>query len=190
MKRRTTIAAFLAALCMPILAVAAEPPADSIYQLQAQLTDQSGRVSGLDVFRGEPVLISMFYASCPNACPTLIAAMRRLENRLEPAQRDRLRVLMISIDPKHDTPEKLGELAERHHADLQRWRFTRPEAADVRGIAAVLDIQYRELGDGEFNHSSIVTLLDREGRIVATTQQVLRADEEFLGKLRALIGAL
>lgn len=136
------------------------------------------------MFRGQPVLVGMFYASCPNACPTLIAAMRRLEDKLEPAQRDQLRVLMISIDPKNDTPEKLSELAARHHVDLQRWRFTRPAPADVRSIAEVLGIQYRELGDGDFNHSSLVTLLDRDGRIVATTQQVLRADEEFLGKLR------
>lgn len=184
MKRRDLLAVLLTVLCLPALA-AAEIPADSIYQLQAQLTDQSGRASGLDVFRGEPVLISMFYASCPNACPTLIAALRRLEDKLDAAQRGRLRVLMISIDPKNDTPEKLTELAARHRVDLQRWRFTRPESADVRGIAAVLGVQYRELGDGDFNHSSIVTLLDRDGRIVATTQQVLRADEEFLAKLRA-----
>lgn len=187
MKRRALLAALLAVLCMP--ALAAELPSDSIYQLPARLTDQSGRVSGLDVFRGEPVLISMFYASCPNACPTLIAAMRRLEDKLDPAQRGRLRVLMVSIDPKNDTPEKLTELAARHRVDLQRWRFTQPAATDVRSIAAVLGIQYRELGEGDFNHSSIVTLLDREGRIVANTQQVLRADEEFLAKLRAQIGA-
>lgn len=188
MKRRTLLAGALLALCMPILAVAGGPPTDSIYQLKAQLTDQSGAAAGLDVFRGQAVLVSMFYASCPNACPTLIAAVRRLEDKLEPAQRERLRVLMISIDPQNDTPQKLSELAARHHVDLQRWRFTRPAPADVRSIAAVLGVQYRELGDGDFNHSSLVTLLDRDGRIVATTQQVLRADEEFLAKLRAQIG--
>ncbi len=37
----------------------------------------------------------------------------------------------------------------------------------VRTLSALLDIQYRDLPDGEMNHSSILTLLDRQGRVVA-----------------------
>ena len=74
MKRFSLLAALLVALCLPLHAAAE----DSVYQLPVQLTDQANRVSGLDVFRGQPVLVSMFYASCPNACPTLIDHYLRL----------------------------------------------------------------------------------------------------------------
>jgi cytochrome oxidase Cu insertion factor (SCO1/SenC/PrrC family) len=49
------------------------PRADSIYELSAVLVDQGGTRVGLDLFRGHPVLISMFYASCGDACPLLVA---------------------------------------------------------------------------------------------------------------------
>lgn len=172
-------------------ALAAEAPAwpgDSIYQLQARLSDPSGRESGLDVFAGKPVLISMFYASCPNACPMLIAAIRQLERQLEPAERRQLRVLMISIDPERDTAARLAAVAGRHQVDAARWRLVRVAAHDVRRIAAVLGIAYRRTEDGEFYHASLVSLLDADGRIVATTNQPQRADEAFMSALRARTG--
>ena len=49
----------------------APPRSDSIYALSASLVDQRGRQVGLDLFRGHPVLISMFYATCPDACPPI-----------------------------------------------------------------------------------------------------------------------
>ncbi|MDP2701394.1 MAG: SCO family protein, partial [Candidatus Rokubacteria bacterium] len=43
---------------------AAPQRGDSIYALSAPLVDQRGRPAGLDLFRGRPVLIAMFYATC------------------------------------------------------------------------------------------------------------------------------
>ncbi len=50
--------------------------AKSIYNLDAKLTTQAGKHIGLDLYRGQPVLISMFYGSCPLACPLLIDTLR------------------------------------------------------------------------------------------------------------------
>lgn len=185
MKRLVLFFRWVAVLSLPMMAAAGELPPDSIYWLRMPLVAQAGQAETLDGFRGQPVLVSMFYASCPNACPSLIAAMRRLENQLDASQRSQLRVLLISMDPDNDTPEKLAEVAARHRVDLDRWRFTRPATTDVRSIAAVLGIQYRALGNGDFNHSSQVTLLDRDGRIVGSTRQPLKPDDGFLAELRA-----
>lgn len=163
----------------------AATPDDSVYQLPLALTDQAGANAALDRYRGSPVLVSMFYASCPHVCPMLIATTQRLERELPEAGRGRLRVLMVSLDPARDTPPKLAELARRHNADLSRWTFARAAADDVRRLAAVLGIQYRQLPDGEFNHSSVISLLDPEGRIVARTRAMLRPDPAFQEALRA-----
>jgi hypothetical protein len=95
----------------------AAPSDTSIYALSAKLTDQHGQTIGLDVHRGHPVLVAMFYASCPNVCPLLISDLRRLEARLEATRRSQLRILLVSIDPDRDTPEVLSALAERSEVD-------------------------------------------------------------------------
>ena len=177
---------FLATLALLASAVASAvaPPADSIYQLSVPLTDHRGAATTLDRYRGQPVLISMFYSSCPHTCPLLISAVQQLEQQLTPDHRVRLRVMLVSFDPARDSPEKLAATAKAHHAEDARWTFARADELDVRRLAAVLNIQYRNLADGEFNHSSIITLLDRDGRIVATTSSLLRPDPDFVAKLK------
>ena len=110
---------------------AGDPPT-SIYQLDAALTDQDGRARGLDVYRGHPVLVTMFYGSCPASCPLIIDTLRATEKDLTPAHRADLRVLMISIDPARDTPEALKALAGQRRIDTSRWTLARTDAATVR----------------------------------------------------------
>jgi protein SCO1/2 len=166
----------------------AATPGDSVYQLQAPLEDQAGATTTLDRYRGAPVIVSMFYGSCPHVCPMLISTIQRYERELPEAQRSRLRVLMVSIDPQRDTPAHLTEVAGRHRVDLQRWTLARTDAASVRKLAAVLNVQYRALPDGEFNHSTVITLLDAEGRPLRATSSMLRPDADFGAALRAATG--
>lgn len=161
-------------------------PGDSLYRMTAALTDQTGTAMALDRDRGHPVVISMFYGSCPHVCPLLIASIQRLENDLPDAQRKKLRVLLVSLDPDRDTVEKLQQVAQRHHADLSRWRFVRTDRRSVRRLAAALNIQYRRLPDGEINHSTVITLLDTDGRPVRATSSLTHPDAEFQATLSRL----
>lgn len=136
----------------------------SIYDLPAPLTDQDGEPAALDVFRGHLVLISMFYTTCPQACPVLVSHLKRMEAALDPASREDLRVLLVSFDPEHDTTAVLNEAMKHFGVDGTRWKFTRTDEEYVREIGAVLGIKYRQ-ADGSFNHSSVITLLDRNGVI-------------------------
>jgi protein SCO1/2 len=167
---------------VPALARDGDPPA-SIYQLEAKLTDQAGRARGLDLYRGQPVLVTMFYASCPATCPLIIDTLRATERELTPAQRAGLRVLMISIDPQRDTPAALHELAETRHIDTSRWTLARADAATVRSIAALLDVQFRQLPSGDFNHSTVIALLSPRGEIEASSSTLGHADPVLLAKL-------
>jgi len=158
-------------------------PAQSIYQLEARLTNQDGIEHGLDVYRGHPVLITMFYGSCPAACPLLIDTLRATERAAAPTQRQRLRVLMISIDPEHDTAQKLQELARSRRIDTSRWTLARADTTTVRQIAAVLNVQYRRLPDGGFNHASVVTLLSLRGEILVQSPALTKADNAVIQAL-------
>jgi protein SCO1/2 len=149
-------------------------PSESFYNLHPILVDQHARATTLDVHRGHPVIVSMFYTSCPNACPMLIADLRALEASLPEAKRGNLRVLLVSMDPVRDTPEAMAEIVERHGIDDARWSLVRPEPEAVREIAAALGIKYRPLANGEMNHSSLLTLLDIDGSPVARLEGLQR----------------
>ena len=178
----------LACALIALLAFAGAPAAPkdtaaSIYDLEVELSDQTGMPHGLDVYRGQPVLISMFYGSCPMTCPILIDTIRAVENSVPEDRRHELRVLMISIDPDHDTTQSLDKLARERRLDTSRWSLSRTDAKSVRKIAALLDIQYRPLPTGGYNHSSIVTVLSPSGEIVAQSSQLGKADETLTAAL-------
>ena len=157
---------------------ASNPPAvvaevkPSIYPLALQLRDQDGAAAGLDVFRGHPVVISMFYGACPAACPLIISRIRDIEAALPREARADLRVLLVSFDPEHDTPEALRAIAERRQLDLETHKLATGPDDDVRQLAAALDIAYQKLPDGSFAHSSVLTVLDRDGRPIARTDDL------------------
>ena len=51
----------------------------------------------------------------------------------------------------------------------------------------MLGVSYRKLPNGEFDHSLLITLLDSDGRIVASTTTLV-GDDAFQATLRAATG--
>ena len=181
---RNRLCGALALLATSTLCAAADLPADSIYQLGAQLTTQTGNTTGMDLYRGHPTLISMFYGSCPAACPMLISAMQAYESHLDKRSRARLRVLLVSFDAARDTPQQLDRLARLHHTDPARWTFASAAEPEARRIAVSLGFSYRRLPGGEFEHSLLITLLDSSGRIIASTTKLV-GDAQFQARLQS-----
>jgi protein SCO1/2 len=160
-------------------------PRDSIYQLDAPLTDQSGRRLTLASRRGSPQLVVMFYTSCKFICPTIIDTVLDVDRKLTPAERQRFGVLLISLDAQRDDPGALRAVADKRGLDLARWTLVQPRPADVRAIAGLLGVRYRPLEGGEFNHTGVLVLLDADGRIVARSSKTSgAADPQFMVQVR------
>jgi protein SCO1 len=170
-------------LCLMLIGAAlADAPVDereSVYDLPIQLTDQQGRVQPLDLYRGHPVIVTMFYGSCPATCPLLIESLRATEAALPAAVRRDVRVLLVSIDAKRDTPTALAALAKQRRVDTTRWTLATAKPADIRLLAAALNVQYRRLPNGDYNHTSTLTLLSSGGESLKTTSVLGRADPGF-----------
>jgi protein SCO1/2 len=129
----------------------------------------------------------MFYASCPHVCPLLISTIKLTESKLSSDERAGLRVLTISIDPERDTPERLRETMQRHSVDNSRWSMVRTRPGDLRTIAGVFNVKYKQLPDGNFNHTTRIILLDDEGAQAASTERLGRYDAEFLKAIKAAL---
>jgi protein SCO1 len=164
---------------------AAPLPRDSVYQLPLVLTDQAGRAADWRTRRGAPQVVAMFYTSCQYICPLIVDSGKAVDKSLTPAQRARLKILLVSMDPGRDTPAALQRIVDKRGLDTARWTLASPPQGAVRAAAGVLGVRYRELADGEFNHTSALLLLDADGRIIARTEQVgSTPDPEFIAEVR------
>ena len=188
MTARASLAVRAAARTAAFAADASDRSA-SLYQMHEKLLNQDGKAIDLDVYRGQPVLVTMFYGSCPATCPLIIDTLRAVERKLDEPRRQQLRVLLISLDAGRDTPEALRKVADERRVDTTRWTLAHADAAAVRRIAAALNIQYRQLPNGEFSHSTIISALDADGKILAQSAELGRADPGLLQRdQRALSG--
>lgn len=177
----------LAATGLPAAPANGPLPKESVYQLPLRLTDQSGRSWDWRAKRGQPQVVAMFYTSCQYICPLIVDSGKAVEHALTPADRARIGLLLISMDPARDDPAALLAVAKKRELDLSRWTLASPQPGDVRSVAGVLGVRYRQLADGEFNHTSALVLIDAQGRVVAKTEKVgSRVDPEFLAAVRKL----
>jgi protein SCO1/2 len=186
----TTCLAIAAVCALPdtTYAVEAALPSDSVYQLDAMLVDQSARPLRFRDLRGKPRLVTMIYTQCKYVCPMIVDCVKALERELTPAERLRIGFVLISMDPKRDTPAALQEVMTTRHLNPAAWTLLRPDAAGLRGIAGVLGVRYRALADGEFNHTTELVLLDADGRILARSALIGgRADPGLLAAVRAAL---
>src|SRR5688572_9418920 len=83
---------------------AAPLTARSIYQLDANWTNDAGATVKLGSLRGKPVVLAMFFAQCEYACPVLVNDIQRLRAALPEAVREKTQLVLVSFDTARDTP--------------------------------------------------------------------------------------
>jgi protein SCO1 len=159
-------------------------PGNSIYQNAAMMTDQNGQSFKLADRRGQPMLVSMFYNSCQFVCPMLIDTLAGTEKELTSDERAHLSMMLITFDPARDDVKTLKSIADKRNLDPAHWTLARTDAGSVRKIAATLGIQYRLLADGEYNHTTVLVLLDADGRVVGKTKKIGMVDLDFVKLIR------
>ena len=168
---------------------AAALPGDSLYQLDARAVDAHGRPLQWSDLAGRPQLVSMFYANCHLMCPLIIENAKAVQKQLPAASGARLGVAMVSLDPQRDTPAALARVA-RDHRVPEGWRFLRPATDDVRALASVLDVRYRVREDGSINHTSVLVLLDAQGRELARSEvEGIAPDPAFVEQVRLAVAS-
>lgn len=137
----------------------------SLYQLEAAFTNDRNESVTLAEFRGRPVVLTMFFASCGYACPLLVGDMTRIRDSLPANIRDDVAFVLVSFDTERDTPEALAKYRDERALGPQ-WQLLHGNADAVSELAALLGVKYRQETNGMFSHSNLITVLNREGEIV------------------------
>ena len=72
------------------------------------LTDHTGKPRNLADYKGKVVTIFFGFTQCPDVCPTTLAEMKAVLEKLGPADARRVQVLFITVDPERDTQTLLS----------------------------------------------------------------------------------
>lgn len=138
----------------------------SIYNLPSQWTNQNGQNIEMKDLNGKVLVMVMIYTSCKAACPRLVADMRNIEQRLPEKGKDKVKMVLVSIDPEVDTPERLKAFAKENKMDSEPWVFLRSTEENTREFAAVLSVNYKKVSPMDFSHSNIISVFNANGELV------------------------
>ena len=83
-----------------------------------ELMASDGQPFRLSESGGEITLVFFGYTFCPDVCPTTLAEVKQALAKLDPPDRQRVRVIFISADPERDTPEKLSKYLAAFNPDF------------------------------------------------------------------------
>jgi len=127
-----------------------------------QLVDQTGQSFQLSNYPQDTILLTFAFAHCESVCPVLVRQVLEVGKSLK----EKVRVVVLTLDPRRDTPKSLPYLArdwEFHEkAHLLSGAVDRVEAA-LRDF----DVSYqRDERTGDVVHPALVYVLAPGGRIV------------------------
>lgn len=144
---------------------AGEPTGASLYQLDSIWTSDVGKQVRLGVFRGRTQVVSFFFANCAYACPITVEEMKRIEAALPEELRAKVDFILVTLDPERDTVEALARYRAQRQLGVGHWSLLRGGADDTRELAALLGVSYKRDGKGQFAHSNLISILNREGEV-------------------------
>ncbi len=137
----------------------------SIYNLPAKWTTQDGKDIEMIDLKGEVLVMVMIYTSCKSACPRLVADMRNIESRVPQNTKNKVKYVMVSIDPTVDTPETLKAFSIENQMEGDKWLFLRSTEENTREFAAVLAVNYKRIDPIDFSHSNIISVFNTKGEL-------------------------
>jgi protein SCO1 len=138
------------------------PPAPEI-----RLMASDGTEFRLSQRRGQIVVLSFGYTSCPDVCPTILAKLAQARARLR-APASKVQVVFVTVDPTRDTPDRLRAHMDRFDRTFVGVTGTREELARVQqayGIVAQQGPPRDRPGAILVDHSAPVYVIDQDGRL-------------------------
>ena len=128
------------------------------------LTDHRGLSFTRDDLTDRWTLIFFGFTHCPDICPTTMAELAELKSQLADTEASDARVVMVSVDPARDTPDRLAQYLPYFHPDFIG---VTGEFADILSVAQRLNAPFRKVsepdGGYQMEHSANVMLMNPRG---------------------------
>ena len=129
------------------------------------LIDQDGRPVDQTMLDGKWSLVFFGFTYCPEFCPTTLAELAAVQQRLGD-KADDLQIVFVSVDPERDTPQQLKDYLSSDGFPKGTIGLTgTPD--QVAQAAKAYRAYYEKVGEGEgytMNHSLTVYLMGPDGK--------------------------
>lgn len=190
------IAVAIAALLAGLLWVSrpqqtATPNAISAYGGSFELIAPDGKPVTDQTLAGKPYAIFFGFTRCPDVCPTNLARMARLRDKLG-ADGMKFSIVFVSVDPEHDKPEDIGRYVALFGTPIIGLTGSEAQLARIqKGFGVYVNrVPFdaaKPDGDYTIDHTAGTYLMTADG----TLQSIIsheEADEMALAKLKRLVG--
>jgi len=129
------------------------------------LVDQDGHPRTRDDFKGHVSIVDFGFTHCPDLCPTTLSNLAQVLDKLG-AERERVQIDFITVDPERDTPGVLREYLSGFGPNFVGLTGT---PASIRKAAQTFRVFFQKMplpgGDYTMDHSALMYILDPQGRV-------------------------
>ncbi len=146
------------------------------------LIDITGKTITNDDFVGQPWVANFVFTRCSGPCQELSARMRSIQYALR-EKASAVQLVSISIDPKYDTPAKLGVFAKRYNAEPAMWHFLTGDSQDeIHNLMrhGFMQTVMPASDEEPIQHSNYMVIVDRDGKIRAVRDGMLPASKRLI----------
>ncbi|WP_137817617.1 SCO family protein [Pseudomonas sp. 2FG] len=129
------------------------------------LTNQDGQAVAVDQLKDKWSLLFFGYTFCPDICPTTLAQLRELKGKLPEEARNKLQVILVSVDPQRDTPPLLKQYLGYFDPTFQGLTG---EVVSIQKLANAVSIPFIPADTSKENytvdHSGNLVIIGPDGR--------------------------
>jgi protein SCO1/2 len=154
------------------------------------MTTQEGETRRLSDLRGHVVVLTFIYTRCPlpDFCPLIDRKFAELAGKIATvaSRAEQVRLVSVSFDPAHDTPEVLRKHAQRQGAHPPLWTFAVASNDELAKVRPALGLVYWP-DQNEIGHNLVTAIIDQEGRLVRLERGKKWEPMEFLKVINALL---
>ena len=131
-----------------------------------EFTDQDRNIISQDNYAEKVYVVEFFFTTCPSICPIMNQRMVEIQNEF--FGNPNFGIASFTITPDIDTPEVLKDYAERYGVTHSNWHFLTGDKDAIlklsnEGFNLYASSTMDESGD--FSHSGLFALIDKEGNI-------------------------
>lgn len=139
------------------------------------LIQGNGKLFNNQSLTGHWTFLFFGYTHCPDICPTTMAILNQVYNKLEQQKQTLPQIVLVSVDPNRDTPRKLQEYVSYFNPAFIGATGSRKEIDNLTqqlGIAYQIVVPkgktLKTLGDNYFvDHSGAIILIDPQAQMHA-----------------------
>jgi protein SCO1/2 len=131
---------------------------------------KKAKLRELRASKGKLLLLYFGYLRCPDVCPTTMSALGVAVRSLEPEQRNKLEVAMVTADPARDSGKDIAEYLGHFFRDLPVYGVRTTDfaalarAEDAFGAASEID-KHKPGEQYAVSHTAFLYAVDGDGHV-------------------------